>query len=484
MATPQEIRAWLQSNSGASDAQIYQAMQQYGVTPQQIAAATGGNATDFQQRFDTQGRYGQIRNWLGSNLNADDGAIYRFMQQGGYTPAEVAAATGGNADQFAQRYQAQHKLANGSIAAPGGVPAMQIPTGLAGSEQALGAGYESALKSLLEGMGQARTDMTTQSQAAQTTISDAMKQALAGIQSSGQQAGQQAKDAYGRAEGYMQPFMQQGQQVNPLLMALTGASGQDAFNKAFTESPVQQFLMERGNLAIAANAAATGGLGGANVQKEFMRYGQGIAGQALQDQINNLMGLSGQGFNAASNAANLAARGGDVQSGITQNTGMNSANVGMSGANAIAGLQGNLGMSLGNMGMQGGLTAGNYAMNTGQNVAAGRSQAGRDLAASISQTAGNLSGIAQNQGQQASDVYGTTSGNLANLLASYGGSSADILRWLAGAQATAAQNASGQYAGVPNTAMMPTTNLQSIAQLLGGAGTMIGAMNNNNLRTL
>jgi hypothetical protein len=484
MITAEQIRGWLQANPGASDAQIFQAMQQYGVTPEQLQSVTGGDLAGIQQRYQQQSTNAPIRNWLNNNPNATDAQMYQAMTKNGITPEQLAGVTGGNVDSIRSRYQAQQQMAMpqttmanpSAIAAPAAVPPMQIPTGLAGSEQALGAGYQSALASLLEGMGQARNDLTTQSQNAQGTISEAMRQALSGIQSSGQQAGQQAQQAYGRAEGYMQPFMQQGQQVSPLLMALTGASGQDAFNKAFTESPVQQFLMERGNRNILANAAATGGLGGANVQKELSRYGQGVAGQALQDQINNLMGLSGQGFNAASNASQLAAGSGNLLSGITQSTGLNSANVGMSGGNAIAGLQGNLGQSLGNMGMQGGLTAGGYAMNTGQNVAAGRSQAGRDLAASITGVANNLSGIAQNQGQQASDVYGTTSGNLANMLANAGMNQADILRWLAGSQAQTAQNASGQYSGVPNTALMPSNNLQSVAQLLGGAGTLLGAL--------
>lgn len=435
MATPQEIRNWLNANPEASDAQIFQAMQQHGVTPEQLQAVTGGNLAGIQQRYNTQ------------------------MQA---APMRAGA---------------------GIAAAPGTAP-MNVPTGLAGSEQALGAGYESALASLLTGMGQARNDLTTQSTNAQNTISDAVRQALSGIESSGQNAGKQVTDAYGRAEGYMSPFMQQGQQVNPLLLALTGASGQDAFNKAFTDSPVQQFLLERGNRNILANSAATGGLGGANVQKELSKYGQGVAAQALQDQINNLMGLNSQGFNAATNSAQLAAGAGDRLAGITQNTGLNMANTGLTGASAISGLQGNLGQTLGNMNFNGGLNAANYALNTGQNIASGRTQAGRDLAGYIGNASGNLANIAQNQGQQVAGIYDTTSGNLANLLASSGQNQSALLQWLAGAQAQTAQNASGQYAGVPNTALAPANNLQSIAQLLGGAGTMIGAIKNDNLRAL
>ena len=53
------------------------------------------------------------------------------------------------------------------------------------------------------------------------------------------------------------------------------------------------------------NAAATGGLGGGNVLKELTRYNTGLASQDLQNQIANINQLSGRGFNAATQMANM-----------------------------------------------------------------------------------------------------------------------------------------------------------------------------------
>lgn len=52
MATAQDIQNWLAANQGASDAQLYSAMQQYGVTPVQLQQAVGGNLEGYQRRYD------------------------------------------------------------------------------------------------------------------------------------------------------------------------------------------------------------------------------------------------------------------------------------------------------------------------------------------------------------------------------------------------------------------------------------------------
>lgn len=53
MATAQDIQNWLAANQGASDAQLYSAMQQYGVTPAQLQQAVGGNLEGYQRRYDS-----------------------------------------------------------------------------------------------------------------------------------------------------------------------------------------------------------------------------------------------------------------------------------------------------------------------------------------------------------------------------------------------------------------------------------------------
>jgi len=48
----EEINAWLQANAGASDATIAAAMDEYKVTPAQMAQATGLDLGAVQSRYD------------------------------------------------------------------------------------------------------------------------------------------------------------------------------------------------------------------------------------------------------------------------------------------------------------------------------------------------------------------------------------------------------------------------------------------------
>lgn len=55
MASNEQIINFLNSNPGATDAQIRQNMDAYGVTPAQLAGATGKNAADITSRYDAAG---------------------------------------------------------------------------------------------------------------------------------------------------------------------------------------------------------------------------------------------------------------------------------------------------------------------------------------------------------------------------------------------------------------------------------------------
>jgi hypothetical protein len=81
MATPQEIQAWLAANPGANDQAISQAMQQYGVTPQQMAGATGMDPTQVQNRYNAAAPMASglpgvadARAWLDGQLGGSFGA--------------------------------------------------------------------------------------------------------------------------------------------------------------------------------------------------------------------------------------------------------------------------------------------------------------------------------------------------------------------------------------------------------------------------
>ena len=361
----------------------------------------------------------EIQAWFAANPNVPAEEVAMLMQQNGVSPAEVAGALGRDVGEVTGIYNQ----------ALGIQP--QIQTGLIGREQALQGGYQSALAALMQGANTGRAD----------------------LMAARDLATKQAETNFNRGEAYFQPYMQAGQQALGLQGALSGAQGQAAFDAAYTDSPYMRFLQEQGDRTVTRNSAAIGGLGGGNVQKELVRYGQGLAGQGLQQQIQNLSGLSGIGLNAAQGGAQMAGNQGTALAGITQRAGE--------------------GMS--NLAMQAGGQIGNYAFNTGQMAAQGRTDYGNLLAGQINNTANNMANLSMNQGGQYSNIIGQGAGNLATILQNAGVSQADALRIMATAQAQTASNAGANMAGVQGTPGMPSNNLQQFGQLAGGLGSMISA---------
>lgn len=147
--TSQDIQGWLKANPTASDATIAQAMDKYGVTPAQMAEATGQTAQSIQQRYNTAAPSGayytstlpeqaptktysaqEINNWLQSNQGASDAAIAQAMDKFGVTPAQMAAATGLTAEQVQQRYNAAAPSGAYFVQPPPVKPAVVKPTTL------------------------------------------------------------------------------------------------------------------------------------------------------------------------------------------------------------------------------------------------------------------------------------------------------------------------------------------------------------------
>lgn len=98
------------------------------------------------------------------------------------------------------------------------------------------------------------------------------------------------------------PFLAAGGRALTQQEALLGLSGQEAQQgafAAFTESPGQKFLRERGERALLRGASATGGLGGGNVRSALQQQGIGFAQQQLNQQLAQLAGISGTGQQTA-----------------------------------------------------------------------------------------------------------------------------------------------------------------------------------------
>lgn len=166
------------------------------------------------------------------------------------------------------------------------------------------------------------------------------------------------------------PYAIAGQDALRTQRALAGLDGQAAFDAAYQESPQMKFLKEQGERAALRNAAATGGLGGGNVLKELTRYNTGLASQDLQNQIANINQLSGRGFNAATQMANM------------------NLNTGLPAANAINTL--------------------------GINLATGRTDAATKLADQYGDASTKLANILGAQGLNISNLVGNTASSINN----------------------------------------------------------------------
>jgi hypothetical protein len=106
----------------------------------------------------------------------------------------------------------------------------------------------------------------------------------------------------------LDPYSGAGQKAIMRELALSGADGAEAQQKAydeFIESPAQKFMRERQEQSLLRNAAATGGLQGGNVLTALQEQSQGIAAQDLQREISNLQSISGRGQQAAGMISNL-----------------------------------------------------------------------------------------------------------------------------------------------------------------------------------
>ena len=346
-------------------------------------------------------------------------------------------------------------------------------------------GTTQGLEALGAGLGQARTDIT-----------GGTTDALNALQTGATQARGDITDAFGRAEAMFDPYAQAGTTALQQQLALSGALGQDAFNQAYQESPQMAFLREQGMRANLSGAAATGGLGGGNVQKELQRFGQGLASQGLQQQIENLGALSGQGFNAATNASNVATTGGTNLANIASQLGANQSNLYQSqGSNLanIAQLQGtagmdaylnqgtnlarlaegyganqlntraNLGSQLAGYNLSTGLPAASTISNLGINLASGRTQAGRDLANQAGSVAQLLGGIQQGQAT-----------NLANLTQGQMNYINSLTNNAATAEAMAQQGYSGNQANMLTGTGSAILGIGNVPSFVADYGNQIG----------
>lgn len=122
----------------------------------------------------------------------------------------------------------------------------------------------------------------------------------------------------------LQPYTQAGTSALGGQMGLLGLSGADAQQQAIAGiqgSPQFQALQQQGEASILANASATGGLRGGNVQGALAQFSPALLSQLIDQQYSRLGGLTSIGQNAAAGVGNAGMQTGQGISSLLQQQG-------------------------------------------------------------------------------------------------------------------------------------------------------------------
>jgi hypothetical protein len=131
-----------------------------------------------------------------------------------------------------------------------------------------------------------------------------------------------------------------GQQQN--ILGLNGAGAQQAAISGIENSPYFQSTAKQGENAILQNASATGGLRGGNTQGALAQFRPQLLNQLVQQQYQNLGGITSLGQNAAAQTGNAGMQSASNISGLLAQQGQAQAGGYIGQANATNQLVGNL----------------------------------------------------------------------------------------------------------------------------------------------
>ncbi len=150
------------------------------------------------------------------------------------------------------------------------------------------------------------------------------------------------KRQFDAVQELLRPYVAAGTTAFERQQAISGVLGPEAQQQALQQVeqlPYFQGLVQQGEEAILQNAAATGGLRGGNVQEALARFRPQLLAQTIQQQYQQLGGISRLGQASATgqaaageqfggNVANLFGQIGQAQAGARLAQGQANANVG------------------------------------------------------------------------------------------------------------------------------------------------------------
>lgn len=141
------------------------------------------------------------------------------------------------------------------------------------------------------------------------------------------------------------PYAEGGEESLNAQRALIGLAGPDeqaSAIKNLEQSPQFTSMVGQGEDAILANASATGGLRGGNVQRALAEFRPQMLSNLIQQQFSNLGGITSMGQNAAAMTGNAGMQSANNIGTILTNDATNQGNARIAQANTVGNTIGGL----------------------------------------------------------------------------------------------------------------------------------------------
>jgi len=172
---------------------------------------------------------------------------------------------------------------------------------------------------LIAGLAMAGATIYSGSKAASAAKSAASTQAASA------QAGiDEQRRQFDLTQKLLGPYAQAGEGALSAQQALIGLAGPDAQAAAIKQiemSPQFTSIVQQGENAMLQNASATGGLRGGNTQAALAQFRPNVLSGLIQQQYQNLGGLTSLGANAAAGVGNAGMQTGANVSNLIQQQG-------------------------------------------------------------------------------------------------------------------------------------------------------------------
>lgn len=151
----------------------------------------------------------------------------------------------------------------------------------------------------------------------------------------------------------MKPYVNAGTQGlsgQQDLLGLNGADKQKAAIDAINNSSAMQTYLQQGENSILQNASATGGLRGGNTQSALSQFRPQLLNQLVNQQYQNLSGLTSLGQNAAAGVGNAGMQSANNISSLLQSTGQANAGSALAQGQANANMWNSVSSAIGQVG--------------------------------------------------------------------------------------------------------------------------------------